>query len=478
MTTRAVHWHEGMFLRPHHFLAAQQYGSHQANLSEKWDLHYNWGLRSIQVNLDSLTNSRFVVGSLAARLRDGTLVAIPEDGVLPDLDLKAALAGRSEVTISLGLPLLQQGKANVASDGKVEGVRYLLDTLHLDDENTGVNAQPVKVRLLNFKLLLSSDDHAGYEVIPVARIKKSSGSEPAPQLDPTYIPPVLACDAWPWLSGRDGLLQVIYYRIGKKVEEQANQIAERGYSFDSQTQGVPMTFAQLRVLNEAYALLGTLVFAKGIHPLAAYLELCRLVGQLAIFGPTRRPPELPRYDHDDLGGCFYKVKQHIDGLLDNFIEPEYKERPFVGAGMRMQVSLEPKWVETAWEMFIGVQSPQNDEECIRLLTPGQLDMKVGSSDRVDTIFRQGQAGLSFAHCPRPPAALPKAPRQVFFQVNRESNAAEWQKIKQSLTLAIRLNENLVVGNIQGQQVLTIRAGGQNTTMQFTLYVVPRDRGEE
>jgi hypothetical protein len=34
-----------------------------------------------------------------------------------------------------------------------------------------------------------------------------------------------------------------------------------------------------------------------------------------------------------------------------------------------------------------------------------------------------------------------------------------------------LNENLVAGNIQGQRVLTIRTGGQSTTLQFTLYVV-------
>jgi hypothetical protein len=38
-------------------------------------------------------------------------------------------------------------------------------------------------------------------------------------------------------------------------------------------------------------------------------------------------------------------------------------------------------------------------------------------------------------------------------------------------MAIRLNENLIVGNIQGQRVLTIRNGGQTTTMQFTLFVV-------
>src|SRR5438270_8962591 len=112
MTARAVDWHEGMFLRPHHFLAAQQYHSYQANLSQRWDLHYNWGLRAIQLNLEGLSNSRFVVLSLKARLRDGTLVAIPEDGVLPVLDLKPALVGRNDVTISLALPVLQPGKAN------------------------------------------------------------------------------------------------------------------------------------------------------------------------------------------------------------------------------------------------------------------------------------------------------------------------------------------------------------------------------
>ena len=34
-----------------------------------------------------------------------------------------------------------------------------------------------------------------------------------------------------------------------------------------------------------------------------------------IFGETRRPPDLPKYDHDDLGGCFFRVKQQIDALL-------------------------------------------------------------------------------------------------------------------------------------------------------------------
>jgi hypothetical protein len=43
-----------------------------------------------------------------------------------------------------------------------------------------------------------------------------------------------------------------------------------------------------------------------------------------------------------------------------------------------------------------------------------------------------------------------------------------------LSLAIRLKQESIAGNIQGQKVLTINyARGQNTTMPFTLFIVPR-----
>lgn len=475
MTVRAVHWHEGMFLRPHHFQTAQRYWQYLSNRGEKWDVHYNWGLRAVDLDLDALSNYRLVVRSVQARMRDGALVSIPEDGALPALDLKPAFEqGANSVTVFLGVPVANLGKANVAENGKTDGVRFLLDSQQLEDENTGVNPQQIQVRLLNLKLLLSTQDQAGYEVLPIARVEKSPKAEATPQLDETYIPPVLACESWQPLYA--GIIQTIYDRIGKKIELLAQQVVSRGITFDSQAQGDPLIFQQLRVLNEAYALLGVMAFAQGVHPLPMYQELCRLVGQLAIFGATRRTPDLPRYDHDDLGTCFYRIKQYIDMLLSIFVEPEYKERPFVGAGLRMQVSLEPAWLESVWQMFVGVQSPLSVEENIRLLTrAGQLDMKIGSSDRVDEIFRLGQAGLRFAHSPRPPRALPQTPGLVYYQINRESQLEEWQNVQRSLTLALRLNENLIVGNIQGQRVLTIKNRGQTATMQFTLYLVPQGK---
>jgi type VI secretion system protein ImpJ len=461
-----------MFLRPHHFQAATRQLHHFGTRGDKWNVHHNWGLRSIELDLDALANFRLVVRSLDLRFRDGTLISVPEDGLLPELELKEAFERSANIMVFVGLPILRLGRANAATAGQGDMARFVLDSLEIEDENTGVNPQPVEIRLPNLKLLLSTQDHAGYEVLPIARLEKSMRAEATPQLDVSFIPPVLACDAWKPLHV--GILQAVHDRIGKKVEVLATQITSRNIGFDSLGQGDPLLFAQLRVVNEAFAVLSIPAFTPGVHPLTAYMELCRVTGQLAIFDATRRVPELPRYDHDDLGGCFYRVKQYIDALLDVLVEPEYKERPFIGAGLRMQVALEPVWLESAWQLFIGVQSPLETEECIRLLTKaGQLDMKVASSDRVDSVFRLGQAGLRFAPSPRPPRALPSLPGQVYFQINRDASAADWQNVQKSLSLALRLNEKLIAGNIQGQRVLTIRNGNQMATLQFTLYVVPQ-----
>ena len=468
MTARAVHWNEGMFLRPHHLQAAQRYTSEQLHRSSQFDQHYNWGLRALDLDKEALANHRLVVRALQIRLRDGTIVSVPEDGELPEINLKPVLASDSTVTVFLAVPGVHLGRANLAGEKPIEGGRYLVDALDLEDENTGLNPQPVEVRRLNLQLLLSSQDHAGFEVLPIACFEKSAGADATPKLQLAYIPPVVGCDAWTPLQG--DVLQAIYDRIGRKIEILSDMVLSRGISLETTSQGDALIVNHLRVLNEAYALLNILAFAQGVHPLTAYYELCRVVGQLAFFGETRRTPELPRYDHDDLGRCFYAVKKHIDSLLYDIQEPDYKSRPFEGAGKRMQVTLEPAWLESIWQMFVAVKSPLRPEECISLLTKGQLDMKIGSSEKVDRIFQMGALGLKFTHMPTPPRALPNVAGMVYFQVSRDSE--EWENVRRSLSLAIRLNESKIAGNIQGQRVLTIqRADGQPTTMEFTLYVV-------
>jgi type VI secretion system protein ImpJ len=152
---------------------------------------------------------------------------------------------------------------------------------------------------------------------------------------------------------------------------------------------------------------------------------------------------------------------------------------FVGEGLRMQVSVERSWLEPVWQMFVGVQSQLPAEKVIRLFKPGQLDMKIGSGDRVDDIFERGLPGLKFTPVDRVPRALPPATELTYFQVDRESRAEEWANVQKSLTLAIRFNQKRVVvnpqGTLQGQTEVTLlnpsAVPAPPTTLKFSLFVV-------
>jgi type VI secretion system protein ImpJ len=476
MPSGEVHWHEGMFLRQHHFLTEHRQMLRLVQLDGKWGQHHNWGLRSIDLNTDALSNFRFSVTALEARLWDGTLVEVPRDGKLTELDLKPALETHRKVTVHLAVPVLKTSAANVNEDGPASGTRYYLINQQLEDENLGVNPQPIPIRRLNIRLLLSTERLAGYDTVPIARVEKSERAEATPQLDTTYFPPLLACDAWRDLGV--GVLQAVYDRIGRKIEKLAGQAVSRQLSLDSTTPGDALIFAQLRELNEAYATFTNLAFLEGIHPLLAYQELCRLVGQLAIFKQeSRRTPPIPRYDHDDLGSCFHQLKNYLDDLLSILPEPDYKELPFVGDGLQLKVELQRPWLDPIVQLFIGVRSPLDPEKCVELMGGGGIDMKVGSSDRIEKIYALGDTGLKLVHVPGPrlPQALPREKGLTYFQINREQQQTEWQQVERSLTLAIRFNETKIVGNIDRQEVVNLRLT-EDMRFRFSLFLLGTGAG--
>jgi type VI secretion system protein ImpJ len=459
-----------MFMRPHHFQAAQRHADAERHRVTKWTQPYAWGLRGLEIDTEALANYRLIIRQLSAVLPDGTTVALPEDGEVPTIELRRAFGQYAEVTIFLAVPVLNLGKANVAEPGAEEPGRFHSVTRDLEDENTGVNPQPVVLRALNVTLLLTGQDPTGYALLPILRVERSAQADAAPQILKTFIPPLLTCDAWPPLA--QAILQPLTDRVGRKLEFLANQLVGKQQGRDSFDPADVLLVGQLRELNEGYAILRVLSAARGVTPFQAYLELCRLVGQLSLFGARRRTPDLPAYDHDDLGFCFTQAKIQLDALLDVLLELSYKERPFVGQALRLQVNIDSSWLDPSWDMFIGVRSTVDPNEVVRLLTvPGQLDMKVGSAERVDVVYQLGQQGLRFEQRPRP-TVLPEQAGQVFFRINRNIAEREWQSVQRTLALAVRVNETRLAASLAGQTFLSIRVGGQTARLYFTLYAVP------
>jgi type VI secretion system protein ImpJ len=130
MRNLPVQWSEGMFLRPQHFQAAERYWTELIQTSEKWDHHYNYGLRSIDISEEAIGNYQVDVAACQARLKDGTLVALGL-GQEPDrvdlqeavrqlehatAPLKDAFEKEASLRVYLAVPTLKMGRANVRRD--------------------------------------------------------------------------------------------------------------------------------------------------------------------------------------------------------------------------------------------------------------------------------------------------------------------------------------------------------------------------
>ncbi len=485
MSNLPVHWHEGMFLRPQHFQAADRHWAEALSQSDRWDHEYNYGLREIEISAEAIANYHVQLTVCQARMRDGTLVSV-RPGDEPDrvdlkssmeetesmflkVDMKEAFDHDPVVRVFLAVPKLKLGSANVGVAGDGATSRYFPQPRELADESAGGNDQQIQLRKLNVRLMLSTQDVSGYELLPIAQIKRAGGGEALPVLDEQYFPPLLAVDCWPPL-GRD-IVRAIYDLIGQRIEVRSEQIINRGISMVSDDARDLERLFMLKELNAAYATLSVMAFARGVHPFAAYVELCRILGQLSIFGRSRRVPDVPRYDHDDLARIFYYIKQQIELLLDAIPDYEFEQRPFIGEGLGMRVQLEPRWFSSGWDWYVGVShGTLSDKDCSTLL--GELAWKLGSTRQVDLLFAHRREGLHLTPLEQVPRALPTNRAWMYFGVSRQN--AAWKDVLATQTLAMRLQEHLIVNRdaLQGERTLLVSARGKPVELQFSLFAVP------
>ncbi|WP_406695969.1 type VI secretion system baseplate subunit TssK [Singulisphaera sp. Ch08] len=464
MASRPIHWHEGMFLRPQHFQVADRNVRESLRDSEDWFHPFNWGVRSVEFDREAFGNYSAVLRSCEARFKDGTKLSIPADGTVDPVELRNALASSGSAMIYLAVPALQAGRANVEEVPTANGPRYWVDELEITDENTGSEEQALLVRRTRARLLLSTQDHTGYEVLPLARVERSAQLEAPPQLDVDYVPPLLVLDAWTPLWQ---MVQSLYHQIGAKVDQLASQIVDRSISFDSQVPGDAERLLKLATLNGALSAFESIVFIRGLPPLVLFHELSRLVGQLAIFMDARRPPALPPYDHEDIGGCFYTVIKYIQLGLDTIAPSAFEKRYFEKNGERLQVSLEPGWLSSTKTLFLGVETELGDDDCEQLLR--SMDMKLGSTSRVEQIFKQALRGLKLVPIVRPPRALPAGTGIVYYQIERDQ--VFWRDVADTCSMAIRMN--LARATFQSDRILSVvpPKGSKTTNLQFALFVI-------
>lgn len=464
MAKRPVHWSEGMFLKPHHFQASDRYHRDRIRESEDWLHPHDWGLRAVRFDEDAIANHTLRLISCQARFKDGTTLSIPEEASVDPLEFRSALAQKTEVMAYLAIPSWQEGLSNAERVRSERNPRYLVASLERPDENTGADEAELEFRHLQARLVLEDPDLTGFEVLPLARISRSAAAGSPPQLDRSYVPPILGLDSW---SSLHDDVQGLFRQIEAWINQEADDLVGRKLAFDSQVLGDAERILRLSVFNAASATLQAILFTQGLHPLLMYQELCRLLGQLAIFGETRRPAKVPSYDHDDIGPIYAEVIGQIRRLLKGGAARPFDKRYFRLEGRRLVVDLDPDWTLETTGLYIGIETGElTDVQCDRLMRE-EWSWKLGSGEEVEAIFRQALEGLGMEPLNRIPPTLPTG--FVYFDIVR--HPTYWKDVVRTHTLGLRFRTTgaTAVGN----QVikLTDSTTGRTHSLQFAVFVV-------
>ena len=470
MPSHSLFWGDGVFLRPQHFQQLEQKLHQSLHLHSRWTTPSDYGLHEFSFDPESFSNWRIVVRKVHARLLDGTQLRFPEDCHLAPVSIPRNMFPNSEarVRVYVGVPESRNGVANTTEDPSLP-VRFLQHQEEVEDENRAGNSQIVRYRKLNPRILVGDDAARGYDAVPLFQLKVGATAEAPPEVDTDYIPPVLAQEAWEPLSA---FFSTIVNRLGALSDQLARQMSDRGVSFETGHREDFERILNLHALNCALSGLTWIPSTRGLHPFVLYTELCRAVGQVAIFRKDRKLLEVPAYDHDNLCPMFRRLARLLDA---ESVEVPYQRIPFAAQGLQMAVRLNSDWLAPSWSFYIGVESTLRTARVNDLLTSSSLmDMKAGSSEEVDSIYRFARRGVRFVPVGEAPRSFPRQ-NWHFFRVDRDE---AWTAVERSLNFGIRFNERMVIRQVNGENKIDINDRETNSpaTLAFSLFVIRSSEG--
>ncbi len=422
-----VHWHEGLFLQPHHLQRMQRDLREREHTQRRLAWHYPYGVVEAQLSRDELENMRIRFDKLRVIMPSGLEVRVPDNTDLASLDVKADLAKAPEsFTVYLGVPLWFENRANTFRPGPDADPRakliYRVKELELADENTGENPQPIPVRLLNARLLLEHEDRSDMEVLPLLKIKRAAGEEVGlPQQVLEFVPPCLVLEGSATLRE---LVRDLVAQVEASRKELAMQIARSGTNLDTM-RGVQFEMLmRLRTLNRFSASLPSLIQAPHVAPFDIYLALRELLAELAALYPEKDPFDCAAYNHDNPYPVFQELSTRIRGYLRGAVTPSFLKVPFKETDGLLIAMLSDEHFTQPNAYYLGIKAKAD---------PTALARYVENADQFKlmpkSLSRAAIFGVQLKEERYPPLELPAQSDLHYFRVLVSESARRWEQIK-------------------------------------------------
>ncbi|WP_159819849.1 type VI secretion system baseplate subunit TssK [Colwellia sp. 20A7] len=421
-----VAWTEGMFLRPQHMQQQERYLQFQQSKINAKVSPLSWGIFDLDIDNSMLSLGQFRLNSVECLFQDNTLAVLPEQGLLPEAI--SIPTGTLDQLIYLVLPINKSTGLNISNGDSTLITRYHYHDHNIIDTSIGSEATEVlQIGKLHCQFKLQSEDRSGYVSIAIARVVEVS-EEGVISLDKKFIPPCLSID------NIQGLIKVTR-EIKGMINQRADAIAARLCQAQGSSSSIS-DFLMLQLLNKYQPLFEHYNAMSGIHPEALYRSIISFSGELATFSSaTKRAPEFPKYQHDNLCYVFSNIMASITQSLSSVLEQTAIQLVLEKSQYGIYFSpIHDKNSLDHADFIIAVKAALPNEE-VRKRLPAQI--KIGSVESIRELVNNQLPGIGII-------ALPVAPRQVpyhsgyhYFQLDKQNN--HWLKLQASGGIALHLS---------------------------------------
>ena len=438
MPHSTIHWHEGLFLRPHHFQLLDRQITERVSYDRSLTNPYAYGVLESKIAYEDLENFRVRFDKLEVVLPDGSILRYPENTELPSIDIKEAFVENPKgFMVYLALPLWHNQRSNVLEVGEMEGAnvkaryRVAKEIIEVADENTGQNLQAVQVRRYNAMLLLDDDDDRDTVKIPLIRIiHDTTREESYPRLDPSFVPPLLYVGASPVLRE---IIKDLFAQVSA-VRDQLANVVGRGGSDNAVNRLQLQQTLRLRSLNSFVARMPALMDvgegAMKIQPLFIYMELRGLLGELMALMPERESLSMVPYRHDDPYPSFQAVIAQIRNYLYGAVTPEFEKVDFVeGQDGVLVARLEQKHFAKKYAYFLGVKTTVDPSQLSELIHDNK-QFKLQPVSYLERAIR----GVLMKEERHPPLQLPAETDRFYYRLNTSQSKKVWEEIEREMEM--------------------------------------------
>lgn len=429
-----IHWHEGLFLQPHHLQIMQRQTQSDIRAARGLFNPYCFGVVNCKLDPDSLADGRIRFESLRVIMPSGEEVTYPGNANLPALDIKADLARTvGPLDVLLAVPLWTKSRANSFREGERADPRVKL--LHIPeevrdvaDENTGENPQTVYVRKVNARLVLKAEDLSDMESIPLLRIIRATGDDSGkPRQDPQDVPPSLQLRSSPVLHD---MMRELVAQLNASRNDLRIKAATGGLGLEVKWE---LTL-RLQALNRFCASLPSLVEEGHLPPFAIYLELRELLGELLAVHPEKTTFDCEPYSHLDPLRSLKELDQKIRDLIRVTKGIEPVKVPFSGNPGLVRATLEPQHFEKPSGYYLGVQTKADRTKLAVYLSDANKFKMMPRSMETVAIF-----GVELKEENYPPLDLPAQNNLHYFRLVPGANQRRWDQIKQDKAISLVWN---------------------------------------